>query len=91
MARKRHSAEEIVNKLRQAGVELAKGQTVAGVCKLLAVGSESGGVCSGRSWVGRAVHLANNDSKVGYQSGVRKEERRHVGDRRLPAFSSRTS
>lgn len=37
MARKRHSAEEIVNKLRQAEVELGKGNSVAGVCRLLGV------------------------------------------------------
>ena len=37
MGRKRHSAEEIVNKLRQAEVELGKGVSVAGVCKLLGV------------------------------------------------------
>ncbi len=37
MGRKRHSAEEIVNKLRQADVELGKGNTIAGVCELLAV------------------------------------------------------
>jgi transposase-like protein len=37
MARKRFSTEEIVNKLRQADVELAKGQTVATVCKLIGV------------------------------------------------------
>jgi putative transposase len=37
MARKRFSAEEIVNKLRQADVELAKGQTVAAVCKLIGI------------------------------------------------------
>jgi len=37
MARKRHSAEEIVNKLRQAEVELGKDNSVAGICRLLAV------------------------------------------------------
>lgn len=37
MARTRHSAEQIVNKLRRADVELAKGQSVAAVCKLLEV------------------------------------------------------
>ena len=37
MSRKRHTAEEIVNKLRQADVELSKGQTVAGICKLIGV------------------------------------------------------
>jgi transposase-like protein len=37
MAKKRHSAEEVINKLRQADVELGKGNTVAGVCKLLGV------------------------------------------------------
>ena len=37
MPRKRYSAEEIVNKLRQAEVELAKGRTVAQVCKQLGV------------------------------------------------------
>ena len=37
MGRKRHSAEEVINKLRQADVELGKGNTLAGVCKLLGV------------------------------------------------------
>lgn len=37
MARKRHSAEEIVNKLRQAEVEPGKGSSVASVYKLLGV------------------------------------------------------
>lgn len=37
MAKKRHTAEEIVNKLRRADVELAKGQSVAVVCKLIEV------------------------------------------------------
>ena len=37
MGRKRHSTEEIVNKLRQADVELGKGATIAGTCKLLGV------------------------------------------------------
>ncbi len=37
MGRKRHSAEEVIHKLRQADVELGKGNTVAGVCKLLGV------------------------------------------------------
>jgi putative transposase len=41
MGRKRHSAEEIVNKLRQADVELAKGFTVTGVCKLLAISEQT--------------------------------------------------
>lgn len=33
MGRKRHSPEEVVNKLRQADVELGKGSTIAAVCK----------------------------------------------------------
>lgn len=37
MGRKRHSAEEIIHKLRRADVELAKGQSVPAVCKLLEV------------------------------------------------------
>src|SRR5271154_1088939 len=37
MGKKRHTTEEIVNKLRQADVELAKGQTIAGACKLIGV------------------------------------------------------
>jgi putative transposase len=41
MGRKRHSAEEIVNKLRHADVELAKGSTVTGVCKLLAISEQT--------------------------------------------------
>lgn len=37
MSRKRHSAEEIVNKLRQADVELGRGKPAAEVCRLLGV------------------------------------------------------
>jgi transposase-like protein len=37
MAKKRHSAEEVVNKMRRADVELAKGQSVAAVCRLIEV------------------------------------------------------
>lgn len=37
MSRKRHSAEEVINKLRLADVELGKGGTITAVCKLLGV------------------------------------------------------
>ena len=37
MARKRHTAEQIIGKLREAEVELAKGQSVALVVKKLGV------------------------------------------------------
>ena len=37
MARKRHTAEQIIGKLREAEVELAKGQAVALVVKKLGV------------------------------------------------------
>ena len=37
MSRKRYSAEEIVNKLRQAEVELSRGSSVAQVCKQIGV------------------------------------------------------
>ena len=37
MGRKRHTAEEIVNRLREADVLLAKGQTVAQACKAIGV------------------------------------------------------
>lgn len=33
--RKRHPAEEMINRLRQADMEFDKGNKVAGVCKLL--------------------------------------------------------
>jgi len=37
MPGKRFKAQEIVNKLRQADVALARGSTVAAVCKLLGI------------------------------------------------------
>ena len=37
MARKRYSAEEIVNRLREAEVLIAKGTTIAQVCKQIGV------------------------------------------------------
>ena len=37
MARKRHTAEEIVNKLREADVELAQGASIAQACRKLGI------------------------------------------------------
>jgi len=37
MARKRHSAEDIVNKLREAEVHLAQGQSVKQMCRQIGV------------------------------------------------------
>ena len=37
MARKRHTPEEIIHKLREAEVELAKGQALGVVCKKIEV------------------------------------------------------
>jgi hypothetical protein len=37
MSRKRFSTEQIIRKLREADVELAKGRTVAQICKQLGV------------------------------------------------------
>ncbi len=37
MAKKRHSSEQIIRKLREAELELAKGQSLAAVCKKLGV------------------------------------------------------
>ena len=37
MATKKHSAEQIVRKLREAEVELAKGSTVKDACRKLAI------------------------------------------------------
>ena len=41
MARKRYSAEQIIKKLREAEVELAKGQTTPQVCKKLGVSDQT--------------------------------------------------
>jgi len=37
MARRRHTPEQIINKLRQAEVEIANGATIAQVCKKIGV------------------------------------------------------
>ncbi len=41
MGRKRHSAEEIVNTLREADVLLAQGQTVAQACKQIGINDQT--------------------------------------------------
>ena len=41
MARKRFSAEQIVDKLREAEVEIAKGITIGQVCKKLGVSEQT--------------------------------------------------
>ena len=37
MARRRHTAEQIVRKLREAEIELAKGQSIKAACKKLQI------------------------------------------------------
>lgn len=41
MGRKRFTAEQIVDKLRQAEVEIAKGMTIGEVCKKLGISEQS--------------------------------------------------
>ncbi len=41
MARKRYTAEQIITKLREAEVELAKGQTTPAVCKKLGIADQT--------------------------------------------------
>lgn len=41
MGRKRHTAEQIIRKLREAEVELAKGQTTADVARKLGIAEQT--------------------------------------------------
>jgi len=41
MSRKRHTAEQIVNKLREAEVLLSQGLTVALACKQMGIGDQT--------------------------------------------------
>ncbi len=41
MARKRHTAEQIISKLSKAEVELAKGHPAAGVCRKIGITKQS--------------------------------------------------
>jgi len=41
MSKRKHSAEEVVTKLREAEVLLAKGQTMAEVCRQLAISDQT--------------------------------------------------
>jgi transposase-like protein len=41
MARKRHTAEQIVDKLREAEVEVSKGMTIGQVCKKLGIAEQT--------------------------------------------------
>ena len=56
MARQRHTAEEIINKLREAEIGLAKGMVVAEVCRKLGVTEQTGSVRSQGADGGRDVH-----------------------------------
>ncbi len=43
MSRKRHTAEQIIGKLREAEVALASGQTVVDVCRTLGITEQASG------------------------------------------------
>jgi hypothetical protein len=54
MARqRRHTPEQIVNKLRQADVELSRGSTIAIACKAIGVTEQTTTAPGARSWTGR--------------------------------------
>ena len=71
MRRRRYSAEEIVNKLREADVRIAKGQTVAQACKHIGVTGftyyrwrrEYGGMKSNQAKRLKALERENNRLK----------------------------
>jgi transposase-like protein len=73
MGRKRHSAEEIVSKLRQADLELAKGSTVTGVCKLLSI-SEQTYYAWHREYGGLKVDQAKRFKKLEQENGRLKRQ-----------------
>ena len=41
MSKRRHTAEQVIGKLREAEVELAKGKTVAEICRKLAIAEQT--------------------------------------------------
>ena len=41
MARKKYTAEQVITKLREAEIELAKGQTTSQVCKKLGISDQT--------------------------------------------------
>ncbi len=68
MARKRHSAEDIVNKLREAEVLIASGTTIAQVCKQLDISGIAEIIPSaGKRCIVSYVHWARS-SRLQYQS-----------------------
>jgi transposase-like protein len=72
MPRKRFAAEEIINKLREAEVRLAKGETMAQVCKQIGVVEQTfyrwrrayGGLRIDQ--VRRLKHLEQENSRLRY-------------------------
>lgn len=62
MGRRRHSADESVNKLRQAEVELGKGKTITEVCKHFGVSERPRHSCDGP---GGQAHRSNPASLDG--------------------------
>ncbi|RMH31881.1 MAG: hypothetical protein D6692_00160 [Planctomycetota bacterium] len=97
MSRKRYTTEQIINKLREADVELAKGQKVPEVCRKLAVheqtyyrsaaGPRAGGTA-------RRVRLVRLQSCTGAArrhrlAGRWRPEGRPRGRLRAPALVSR--
>ena len=61
MSRKRHSAVEIVNKLRQADVELGRGKSVIEVCRVTPTpiirSTPGDSLWGGSDYVGRVMGL----------------------------------
>ena len=75
MPGKRFKAEEIVNKLRQADVELARGSTVAAASDAIEISTRRGG----RSERDGAGTMAARRMTQFPKAGIRPKVRRNVG------------
>ncbi len=71
MARRRHTTEQIIRKLREAEVELAKGQAIKAVCKKLQITEqtyyrwrkECGGLRMDQAWRFKQLEKENGRLK----------------------------
>ena len=58
MAKKRHTPEQVINKLREAEVAIAEGSTAVRAHMCAAGGSKKGGASTNRAWVDAGVASA---------------------------------
>ena len=78
MPRKRHTADQIIGKLREAEVELAGGHTIAQACRKIGVSEQTLRLSSGQAVLSVAPGVRESENRPGEEAEAAGDRKRQV-------------